>query len=86
MVADFYTLALFDLDTGEYGTYTDYDMPPASMAPAPSPSCRLQRDTWTSNTAAAPAPSRGPPAMTPMDSCCPTPTGSVWWEPIRPVA
>jgi predicted secreted hydrolase len=31
VVADFYTLALFDLETGEYGTYTDYDMPPASM-------------------------------------------------------
>lgn len=36
-VADFYTLALFDLDTGEYGTYTDYDMPPASMKPGAQP-------------------------------------------------
>jgi predicted secreted hydrolase len=27
VVADFYTLALFDLDNGNYGTYTDYDMP-----------------------------------------------------------
>jgi predicted secreted hydrolase len=33
VVADFYTLALFDLDTGDYGTYTDYDMPPANMKP-----------------------------------------------------
>jgi predicted secreted hydrolase len=33
MVADFYTMALFDLDTGDYGTYTDYDMPPANMKP-----------------------------------------------------
>src|SRR6201995_2466815 len=33
VVADFYTLALFDLDTGDYGTYTDYDMPPANMEP-----------------------------------------------------
>ncbi len=33
VVADFYTLALFDLDTGDYGTYTDYDMPPANMQP-----------------------------------------------------
>jgi predicted secreted hydrolase len=33
LVADFYTLALFDLDTSEYGTYTDYDMPPANMQP-----------------------------------------------------
>lgn len=37
VVADFYTLALFDLDTGEYGTYTDYDMPPASMEPGARP-------------------------------------------------
>jgi hypothetical protein len=27
IVADFYTFALFDLDNGTYGTYTDYDMP-----------------------------------------------------------
>jgi predicted secreted hydrolase len=33
IVADFYTFALFDLDNGGYGTYTDYDMPPANMAP-----------------------------------------------------
>ena len=39
VVADFYTFALFDLDTGEYGTYTDYDMPPASMEPGASPKC-----------------------------------------------
>ena len=32
-VADFYTFALFDLDAGTYGTYTDYDMPPANMQP-----------------------------------------------------
>ena len=31
VVADFYTMALFDLDTGDYGTYTDYDMPPANL-------------------------------------------------------
>jgi hypothetical protein len=33
VVADFYTMALFDLETGDYGTYTDYDMPPANMKP-----------------------------------------------------
>ena len=33
VIADFYTMALFDLDTGDYGTYTDYDMPPANMQP-----------------------------------------------------
>ncbi|MBO0865353.1 MAG: secreted hydrolase, partial [Mycobacterium sp.] len=31
VVADFYTMALFDCDAGIYGTYTDYDMPPASL-------------------------------------------------------
>ncbi len=31
VVADFYTFALFDLDNGTYGTYTDYDMPPANL-------------------------------------------------------
>lgn len=36
IVADFYTLALFDLDTGDYGTYTDYDMPPANLEPGSS--------------------------------------------------
>ncbi|HYB36592.1 MAG TPA: lipocalin-like domain-containing protein [Mycobacterium sp.] len=37
VVADFYTMALFDLDTGGYGTYTDYDMPPASLSPGARP-------------------------------------------------
>ncbi|MBW0020135.1 MAG: secreted hydrolase [Mycobacterium sp.] len=37
IVADFYTMALFDLDSGEYGTYTDYDMPPANMRPGAVP-------------------------------------------------
>lgn len=33
IVADFHTMALFDLDHGTYGTYTDYDMPPKNMDP-----------------------------------------------------
>jgi predicted secreted hydrolase len=33
IVADFHTFALFDLDHGSYGTYTDYDMPPKNMEP-----------------------------------------------------
>jgi predicted secreted hydrolase len=37
IVADFYTFALFDLDNGGYGTYTDYDMPPANMQPGARP-------------------------------------------------
>lgn len=32
MIADFYTMALFDCDAGTYGTYTDYDMPPRNAA------------------------------------------------------
>lgn len=33
LVADFHTWALFDLDSGTYGTFTDYDMPPKNMEP-----------------------------------------------------
>jgi predicted secreted hydrolase len=33
IVADFYTFALFDLESGAYGSYTDYDMPPANLKP-----------------------------------------------------
>jgi predicted secreted hydrolase len=31
VVADIYTFALFDLDNRMYGTFTDYDMPPANL-------------------------------------------------------
>jgi predicted secreted hydrolase len=37
VVADFYTMSLFDCDTGAYGTYTDYDMPPKNMRPDARP-------------------------------------------------
>ena len=37
IVADFYTMALFDCETGDYGTYTDYDMPPRNMEPGARP-------------------------------------------------
>ena len=37
IVADFYTLALFDLDNGTYGTYTDYDMPRTNKKDASHP-------------------------------------------------
>ena len=37
IVADFYTLALFDLDNGTYGTYTDYDMPGTNKKDASHP-------------------------------------------------
>jgi predicted secreted hydrolase len=44
IVADFYTLSLFDLDTGVYGTYTDYDMPPANMQPGATPKMSVADD------------------------------------------
>jgi predicted secreted hydrolase len=44
VVADFYTLALFDLDHATYGTYTDYDMPPANMQPGASPKMTFADD------------------------------------------
>ena len=47
IVADFYTFALFDLDNGGYGTYTDYDMPPANMQPGRGPSCLSRPVSWT---------------------------------------
>jgi predicted secreted hydrolase len=37
IVADFHTMALFDVDNGTYGTFTDYDMPPKSMEPGAVP-------------------------------------------------
>jgi predicted secreted hydrolase len=37
VVADFYTMSIFDCNTGEYGTYTDYDMPPKNMQPGAKP-------------------------------------------------
>ena len=44
IVADFYTFALFDLDNGGYGTYTDYDMPPANMQPGARPKLSAEAD------------------------------------------
>lgn len=37
VVADFHTFALFDVDRGSYGTFTDYDMPPKNMAAGARP-------------------------------------------------
>ena len=37
VIADFHTFALFDLDRGDYGTFTDYDMPPKNMEPGARP-------------------------------------------------
>jgi len=42
IVADFHTFGLFDLDNGDYGTYTDYDMPPANMAPGARPKLSVE--------------------------------------------
>jgi predicted secreted hydrolase len=37
IIADFHTVALFDLDNGTYGTFTEYDMPPKNMEPGAVP-------------------------------------------------
>jgi predicted secreted hydrolase len=37
VVADFHTFALFDVEYGSYGTFTDYDMPPKNMEPGARP-------------------------------------------------
>ena len=48
IVADFYTLALFDLDNGTYGTYTDYDMPGDEQeGRVARPNCPSPTTTWT---------------------------------------
>jgi CrtC N-terminal lipocalin domain len=44
IVADFYTLALFDLDNGTYGTYTDYDMPGTNKDAAAAPKLAMADD------------------------------------------
>jgi predicted secreted hydrolase len=44
LIADFYTLALFDVDNGTYATYTDYDMPPANMQPGAQPKMAFNDD------------------------------------------
>ncbi|MGH3674470.1 MAG: lipocalin-like domain-containing protein [Mycobacterium sp.] len=44
IVADFYTLALFDLDSGTYGTYTDYDMPSTNMKSGAHPKLSVADD------------------------------------------
>jgi predicted secreted hydrolase len=44
VVADFYTFALFDLDNGTYGTYTDYDMPGAKPWSGASPKLSVADD------------------------------------------
>ena len=78
VVADFYTLALFDLDNGDYGTYTDYDMPPANMKPG------AQRKTDhgpRSSRHHLPQQRRHrlwPPAWTATANCCPIRIESAW--------
>jgi predicted secreted hydrolase len=37
VIADFHTFALFDVERGSYGTFTDYDMPPKNMEPGAQP-------------------------------------------------
>ena len=44
IVADFYTFALFDLDSGTYATYTDYDMPSANRHSGAAPKLSVAND------------------------------------------
>ena len=44
IVADFYTFALFDLDSGTYATYTDYDMPSANRHSGADPKLSVAND------------------------------------------
>lgn len=44
IVADFYTFALFDLDSGTYATYTDYDMPSANRHSGAHPKLSVAND------------------------------------------
>lgn len=44
IVADFYTFALFDLDSGTYGTFTDYDMPGSNLRSATQPKLTVADD------------------------------------------
>ncbi len=86
IVADFYTMALFDCDTGEYGTYTDYDMPPKNMQPGAQPKMTMAAGYLDIRYDSGAARWRGPPAGTATASCCPTPTGSACAAPITPAS
>lgn len=44
IVADFYTFALFDIDSGAYATYTDYDMPSANRHSGAGPKLSVAND------------------------------------------
>ncbi|MCT7662031.1 lipocalin-like domain-containing protein [Mycobacterium deserti] len=44
IVADFYTLALFDIDVGAYGTFTDYDMPGSNLRSGSNPKLSVADD------------------------------------------
>jgi hypothetical protein len=69
LVADFYTFALFDIDHGSYGTFTDYDMPPKNMEPGARPKL-----VCTCATRAAQERPPGRRAGTRQASSSPTPT------------
>ena len=71
IVADFYTLALFDLDNGTYGTYTDYDMPGTNMKGARARNCPWPTIIWTCPMTAARALRYGRPAAMSRTTWCP---------------
>jgi hypothetical protein len=53
--ADFFTFALFDLRTGDYGTFTEYDYPPADLLNAPKFTAAADHLDVRFETAAGPA-------------------------------
>ncbi|EUA49837.1 hypothetical protein I553_3084 [Mycobacterium xenopi 4042] len=75
VVADFYTMALFDCDTGTYGTYTDYDMPRPTLSGQVRASWPRPQDISTSATTVGSGQRCGRPAAAVTVNCCPTPTG-----------
>lgn len=50
--ADFYTFALFDLDTGDYGTFTEQDFPPVGLLGPPKLTLRVGHLDLAATTAA----------------------------------
>ena len=87
VVADFYTMALFDCDTGAYGTYTDYDMPPKNMHPDAQPKLSMAAGHLDIHyESRAGTGGRGRRAATTTENCCPTPTVSACSVSIRQVS
>ena len=79
VVADFYTMALFDLDTGDYGTYTDYDMPPANMKPGAQRKLAMTEGHLDIGYQSSAGTASWTACRDATTSYCPTPIASAWW-------